>query len=169
MDRVPALRQRMLMLTDYQTCSGCQSCILACSLAKAKAFSPSKSRITLRKIEERCLGIPIVCEHCEDPPCIPACPTSAITKDPKTGIVRIDPELCTGCKQCSEACPFGPETVRFIDGKALLCDLCDGDPACVQTCTQKALMFLPMTKAVAAKKIELAEKRKRILASTGVA
>jgi Fe-S-cluster-containing dehydrogenase component len=168
MDRVPALKQRMLMLTDYQTCSGCQSCLLACSLAKAKAFSPTKSRITLRKIEERCLGIPIVCEHCEEPPCIPACPTSAINKDPKTGIVRVNSDLCTGCKQCSLACPLGPETVRFIDGKAVLCDLCDGDPACVKTCTQKALMFLPTTKAVIAKKAELAEKRKRILASTEV-
>ena len=165
MDGIPALKQKMLMLTDYETCSGCQSCILACSLAKAKVFSPSKSRITLRKIEERCLGVPIVCEHCDDPPCLPACPFSAISKDPKTGIVRVDQELCTGCKQCSQACPFGPETVRFIDGKAVLCDLCDGEPACVQTCTQKALMFLPMTKAVAAKKIELAEKRKAVLAS----
>jgi carbon-monoxide dehydrogenase iron sulfur subunit len=157
----------MLMLTDYDTCSGCQSCVMACSLAKTNSFSPSKSRITIRKIEERCLGIPIVCEHCQDPPCVQACKISAITQDSETGIIRVNERLCTGCKQCSEVCPFGPETVKFINGKAVLCDLCDGDPVCVRTCTQKALMFLPKTKAATAKKTELAEKRKAMLASSG--
>ena len=167
MARVPALRQRMLMLTDYETCSGCQSCVMACSLTKMKVFSPSKSLITLSKVEDRCLGVPVVCEHCDDPPCQAACPVSAITKDHNTGVVNISQELCTGCKACGEACPFGAGTIKFWDGRAIICDLCDGDPACVRTCTQKALMFLPATRATVARIAELARRRRSILASIG--
>lgn len=164
---VPVLKQRMLMLTDYETCSGCQSCVMACSLTKMKVFSPSKSLVTLRKVEDRCLGVPVVCEHCDDPPCQAACPVSAITKDHSSGVVSVNRELCTGCKTCEKACPFGAGTIKFWDDRAIVCDLCNGDPACVRTCTQKALMFLPATRATVARKAELARRRRSILASIG--
>jgi carbon-monoxide dehydrogenase iron sulfur subunit len=169
MEKIPVINQRMVMLIDFDTCSGCQSCVIACSMVKAGVFSTSKSLITIRKLEGRCLSIPIICEHCDDPPCLHACPTGAIAKDPETGVVKVDQDLCTGCGLCSSACPFGPETVKFQGGKAVLCDLCGGEPACARICQQKAIAYMPLTVSGLSKKRELAEKRKLLLQPKEVA
>jgi Fe-S-cluster-containing dehydrogenase component len=91
------------------------------------------------------------------------CPTTAISKDPETGIVAINQELCTGCEACAAACPYGPETVHFVDAKAVLCDLCDGNPQCARICQQKAIAYMPTTIAVQHKKRRLAEIRRKDL------
>jgi Fe-S-cluster-containing dehydrogenase component len=164
MDIMPKIQQNMELLIDFASCSGCQSCIIACSLAKAKVFSLTRGRISIIKIEDKCQSVPIVCEHCDDPPCIAACPVSAIRKG-EDGILRVNHSLCTGCRRCSLVCRFGPETIKFIDNKAYLCDLCDGKPKCVSICQQRALIYLPRTQAVVAKKKELSEKRRMFLES----
>jgi Fe-S-cluster-containing dehydrogenase component len=69
------------------------------------------------------LFIGIACMHCEDPPCIRACPTSAISKDAQTLITRVNRHRCIGCKACLWVCPFGAPTFDQ-DGKLVLCDLC---------------------------------------------
>ncbi|RLI34361.1 hypothetical protein DRO66_08915 [Candidatus Bathyarchaeota archaeon] len=168
MDQIPVIKQKMLMLIDFDICSGCQSCVIACSMAKAGVFSPSKSLITLRKLEGRCLSIPIICEHCRNPPCLHACPTGAVTKNPETGVVSINEDACTGCRLCSSACPFGPDTIKFHDDKAVLCDLCGGDPHCSRICQQKAIAYMPFTTSGWSKKWELADKRKGVLQSKEV-
>jgi len=150
MGELPISKPKMLMLIDYATCSGCQSCVLACSMEKAGVFSPTQSLITLRKLEGQCVSIPILCEHCQDPPCLPACPTGAIAVDP------------------SAACPFGPETIKFHNGKAALCDLCGGDPQCSRICQQKAVAYMPVTRAAWQKKWALAAERQRLLQSREV-
>lgn len=168
MDQIPVIKQKMLMLIDFDICSGCQSCVIACSMAKAGVFSPSKSLITLRKLEGRCLSIQIICEHCRNPPCLHACPTGAVTKNPETGVVSINEDACTGCRLCSSACPFGPDTIKFHDDKAVLCDLCGGDPHCSRICQQKAVAYMPFTTSGWSKKWELADKRKGLLQSKEV-
>lgn len=157
-----------LMIVDMDACSGCQSCVVACSMAKSRTFSPSKSRILIKKVESRCLGVPIVCEHCDLPPCKSACPTGAISKNPETGTVSVDPTVCTGCERCRPACPFGPDTIRMIDGAATICNLCDGKPVCVRVCQQGALVYMPTSKPSVEKKWERAEKRARTLTSLTV-
>jgi len=52
--------------------------------------------------------------HCEDPPCVPVCPTGASYKRKQDGIVLVDYDKCIGCKYCSWACPYG---AREIDEK----------------------------------------------------
>jgi Fe-S-cluster-containing hydrogenase component 2 len=47
------------------------------------------------------------CMHCGDPSCVSACPVSAMTKDPVTGVVGYNPDKCIGCRYCVAACPFG--------------------------------------------------------------
>jgi Fe-S-cluster-containing dehydrogenase component len=65
---------------------------------------------------------PVLCMHCADAPCIPACPESAIYKDLETGITLVNEDKCKGCKSCLQACPYGAP--QFYDDKLNLCDLC---------------------------------------------
>jgi Fe-S-cluster-containing dehydrogenase component len=67
---------------------------------------------------------PKSCLHCEEPPCVPVCPTGASYKRKEDGIVLVDYDKCIGCKYCSWACPYG---AREIDEKQKVmkkCTLC---------------------------------------------
>jgi len=87
------------------------------------------------------------CFHCEDAWCIGACPTEAIRRRAKDGIVYIVADLCAGCKACITACPWNIPQWNPQTGKAIKCDLCmdridEGlEPACVAACTTNALRF----------------------------
>lgn len=159
---------RKIMIVDLDSCTGCQACVVACSMAKTKVFSPKKSLITIRKVESLCLGIPIICEHCNDPPCAMVCPVNAISGEAEMRIVRVDASLCIGCGKCREVCPFGPETIKMIDKAAVICDLCEGDPACVKVCQPGSLLYVRETRALMDRKWERAEKRAKELISLAV-
>jgi Fe-S-cluster-containing dehydrogenase component len=94
--------------------------------------------------EARLRYVSLACMHCEDAPCLIACPTGAIAREPGTRVVKVNTELCIGCHSCSMACPFG--VPRFgKDGTMQKCDLCTMrleaglEPACVRVCPTKAL------------------------------
>ena len=155
-----------ILVVDMEKCTGCRACVTACSLAKEKMFDPTKTRIRIYKDESRCLGIPIVCEHCEEPPCVDACPTAAISKDPETGIVRVDPDLCNGCGICEEACPYDAVIIDAEKNMAVICDLCSGDPACEKVCIPAgAIQYVEGDRATIDKKMRLAEERDKALKS----
>jgi Fe-S-cluster-containing dehydrogenase component len=59
---------------------------------------------------------PILCNHCENPPCVRVCPTQATYKR-KDGIVVMDYHRCVGCRFCMAACPFGARSFNFQDPK----------------------------------------------------
>jgi Fe-S-cluster-containing hydrogenase component 2 len=98
--------------------------------------------------EELNKGKPVFCSQCVNPKCYYACPTGAIYVDEETGARCIDPEKCTGCNKCIEACPFDPPMIKFDSKKeiAIKCDLCGGDPKCVKVCPNKALSYVPKEK-----------------------
>ncbi len=50
--------------------------------------------------------LPVMCQHCDDAPCMKAAKNGAVTKR-DDGIVIIDPEKSVGQKQIMEACPYG--------------------------------------------------------------
>jgi NADPH-dependent glutamate synthase beta subunit-like oxidoreductase/Fe-S-cluster-containing dehydrogenase component len=87
------------------------------------------------------------CFHCDEPWCVPACPTGAMQKRDKDGIVFVDEELCIGCKSCIEACPYGAPQWNPHTGKVVKCDYCMDridqglEPACVTKCVTKCLHF----------------------------
>jgi Fe-S-cluster-containing dehydrogenase component len=87
------------------------------------------------------------CFHCQDPWCVAACPTGAMQKRPKDGIVFVDDKLCVGCKACITACPWGTPQWNPTTGKAVKCDYCMDrvdqglEPACVTKCITKCLHF----------------------------
>jgi Fe-S-cluster-containing dehydrogenase component len=91
--------------------------------------------------------VPKPCFHCDNAPCIKACPVDAIYKRPDA-LVIIDTEKCTGCKNCVDACPWGRiyfnETLNLAQkctGCAHLLDDGWDMPRCVDACAVGALKF----------------------------
>lgn len=122
-------------------CTGCRSCELACSFVKHDSFNPKDSAISVLPYDEVGLQLPMTCLQCEDPHCMTVCMVDAITKDPKTGLVKVDHDICIGCKLCVSACPFGNMTYSFRLKQVIKCDLCDGTPQCVAICPSDAIEF----------------------------
>ena len=129
------------LIIDSNRCTGCHQCELACSFRKLRKFSPYDSRIQVSTWEDRCLSIPVVCMQCEDAPCARVCPVGAIQLNPETRAYEVDEDRCLGCKMCSLVCPFSAIVPDRYTGKAIKCDLCKGDPACVAVCAPDALRF----------------------------
>lgn len=126
---------------DIPACTACKACELACSFIKLGHYSPSHSHIQVLQVYEEGVNVPIVCVNCESAPCMDICPTEAITRDDKLGIVSIEGDLCTACGECVEVCPYGAIHIPEKSDIALMCDLCGGDPACVPSCIYGALKF----------------------------
>ena len=77
------------------------------------------------------------CKQCQSPECLSICPTGALYINEKTGARVIDPETCSGCKLCIQACPQYPNSpIRYDADRNICvkCDLCDGEPQCVKFC-----------------------------------
>ena len=122
-------------------CTACMACELTCSFVKEQVFTLAFSRIKVVQVYELGVNVPIACLHCEEAPCIPSCPSEAIVQAGEWGPLRIIAELCSGCGECVEACPYGAVHVPCEREVAALCDLCGGRPACVSSCLYGALRF----------------------------
>ena len=81
------------------------------------------------------------CLQCKTALCLEVCPTDAIKRDPDTAAVIVNKDLCIACGMCVEACPFGYMNLDAFLQKATKCDLCGGNPKCVQVCMARALHF----------------------------
>lgn len=130
-----------------EKCSGCRSCELVCPLVNDGELNPSKSRITVISFLEGSYSLPYnfpsTCKQCADAPCMTVCPVDAISRtNDKIKVITIDNELCTHCKQCVKACPFG--AMLFDREKKLpyKCELCAGEPACTSICPTEAIVFV---------------------------
>lgn len=118
---------------DFSRCSGCRRCEIKCSLHHEKRIWPDASRIRIYMLIPGA-EVPHFCSQCDDHPCIDSCPVSALAVSEKTGAILVDNEKCTSCKLCIDACPGRIPFLHPKTEKAVICDLCDGDPQCVKAC-----------------------------------
>ena len=139
---------------NTEKCTGCRYCENICSFKYSKECTPYRARINVINFENRGLSIPIICEQCEDPVCMNACPiTGALYRDPDTGAIHVKEGLCIGCRSCVEACPFGAIKIDPVSLKAIKCDLCGGDPLCVKYCVTGALRYVEIARAYSTKRL----------------
>lgn len=139
---------------DLSRCSGCMACVVACMDQNHLPGGgvPFRHVVQLEKghyPSARISFVSLSCQNCSDAPCMVACPTKAIFRHPATGVVDVETDLCIGCHTCAMVCPFGAPHFSE-EGKMIKCHLCierveQGlEPACVHTCTTRALDFGPM-------------------------
>jgi carbon-monoxide dehydrogenase iron sulfur subunit len=138
---------KRVLVIQSENCNGCHLCELACSSTKEGEFNLSRSRIRVVTNGLEGWSRPVVCLQCEDPMCMAACSVNAIskTKTPQGDhIVSVDYEKCIGCHQCVVACPFG--AIEYLKQQKLIkCDLCGGDPVCVNFCFYDCLKFIELS------------------------
>jgi tetrathionate reductase subunit B len=158
------------ILVDSSKCAdGCDACVSACAdehglhgTGRPEIDTQYIRKVTLRnKQTGHAHTLPLMCQHCEHPPCVDVCPTGASFRRPD-GIVLVDKHICIGCRYCMMACPYKarsfdhyeihdqkPDTPRG-KGTVESCNMCvvrvdEGrQPACVEACSKdghKALMF----------------------------
>ena len=106
-----------------------------------KTYNPTKSRIRVVRLNPF-INLAIACRLCEDPQCVIACPREALSQSEETGVIMVDEEMCNGCAWCVEACDFGAIQLHPESRVAFVCDLCDGEPKCVEWCPEEALDFI---------------------------
>lgn len=138
-------------IVDTRRCFGCHACEVAC---KSENDVPLGNYIrqTIYHDHERSNGAvarimaPMSCQHCEDAPCIKACPCGALHKG-AGGSVQVNYDKCSGHASCKDACPYGAIYIDPVANQAIKCHNCthrlenDMDPACVTTCPSEALIF----------------------------
>ncbi|MDH4094882.1 MAG: 4Fe-4S dicluster domain-containing protein [Betaproteobacteria bacterium] len=153
--------QRWGLLIDIAKCGECDACVTACHEENGVTSRgrPTTDPQWIRKVSlaDRQTGyvqtLPLMCQHCEHPPCVDVCPTGASFKR-ADGIVLVDKHTCIGCRYCVMACPYAarsfvheatsgqkPDVPRG-KGTVESCTLCvhrvdRGDtPACVVACNR---------------------------------
>ena len=130
-----------------QSCMGCRLCQVACSQVKEQKIQPSIARVTVPQYYPG-LEFPVLCyQSGDEAKCIDACPVQALSLDTskKLNTIKIDTTKCLrttkngDCTLCADKCPGGAVTFHPTTKAPLICDLCDGDPACVKACYQGTL------------------------------
>jgi len=151
--------QSPAILVDTTRCTGCEECVHACKEKNglgADRLRPgqqavdglSSTRFSTILREPGGHYVRQQCRHCLEPACVSACLVGAMRKTPE-GPVVYDSELCMGCRYCLTACPYGIPRYEWDEAVPYVrkCDLCydrlrEGkQPACVEACPEKALLF----------------------------
>jgi len=154
---VPPAASASYLVVDSKKCSGCLSCMFACSTVHEGVASLSTSRIQITQNSLQPFPYDLAmnqCRQCTDPLCVNNCPTGACKVDAANGNVRvIDQAKCIGCQTCLKMCPHPAHRAIWdvASKKATKCDLCTNAPffnkpdaskpqqACVAVCPMDAI------------------------------
>lgn len=162
---------RYAMTCDSKLCVTCNACVLACK--NENEVPEGEARCWT--VQEEHGAFPLLsiatrserCNHCENAPCVNACPTGASHYE-DGGIVVVSPEKCVGCKACILACPY---EARYMhpDGYVDKCTFCIHrvkkglDPACATVCPTGALTFGDLDDPMSKVHQQLRERKAEVL------
>lgn len=137
---------------DMTKCIQCKSCQVACKDKNdldIGIYYREVSEFEIGKLPDICVyHMSMSCNHCKNPTCVSKCPTGAMTKRKKDGIVMIDREKCIGCRTCERECLYGAP--KYLGDKIKKVSKCNGciditdeneKPVCVAACMTRALDF----------------------------
>ncbi len=115
------------MVIRQDRCIDCERCKEACVKTNNVPEYGYRTTILEREIpigpeETQREFMPVLCNHCNQPPCVRVCPTKATYKDKKTGIVMMNYKKCIGCKTCMAACPYN---ARYFNEEKRAIDKCN--------------------------------------------
>ena len=148
------MKTQKAFFVDVQRCIGCYTCAMACK--NIYEVEPGIAWRTLQSVEGESFPhrdmafYSLACNHCEQPACAESCPEEAIYKRDQDGAVVIDPDKCTGEKNCITACPYGVPKFNNKTGQAEKCHLCHTrldagkQPGCVESCPTGALTLMSL-------------------------
>ena len=133
-----------------EVCIGCRLCEVYCQLKHAdsqdlvKAFKRQPPPQPRLRVDERgVVSLSVRCQQCDEAPCVQACLTGALARDPESRLVEVDEDRCIGCWTCMLVCPLAAIRQDIEQKKALKCDFCQGEeiPVCVANCPNEALVY----------------------------
>jgi Fe-S-cluster-containing dehydrogenase component len=112
----PVSERKWVMVIDQQKCIGCCACNMSCNaennLPPGVVYRPVLKEEVGKYPNVGMIFTPKPCMHCDNPPCVPVCPVKATWKR-EDGTVVIDYNICIGCRNCLEACPYSARTADF--------------------------------------------------------
>jgi len=136
---------RQFVSIDFNKCIGCGFCEYICALEKEGFPDPLRSRIRVVRLNPW-INVATICRFCEKAPCVTACPRNALKQSEKGGIISVDEAKCDKCAWCVPACQYGGIVLHPVQ-KVVSCDLCGGEPKCIDFCPEQALELVTNDKA----------------------
>lgn len=144
--------KQFTFVVDVDRCIGCKGCQVACKMENCVALGEGRNKVcTIGPNgvypDLELYFLPTMCQQCENPPCVQACPTGACYKREEDGVILVDQDRCVGCGSCRRACPYqmirSSRELRTADKCTLCAQLREvGDtPACVRNCSGGALHY----------------------------
>lgn len=140
------MKQKVLVY-EPKKCIGCRLCEQICSMTHYGVSNPTKACIRIIRDHQAQMDIATYCHGCSDAPCITACNFDALSRDPNTNAILVDVDNCVACRNCIRECPYAAPSMHPNGDYVLICDLCGGQPECVNICPEKAIQYLDIEKA----------------------